>query len=254
MIAKPDIVIHEKNNSQYTPCATLVINNRSIPAGVQDILTASPLQRLAKTVNPAVAYRQYDQWSLDRAIAVVRFLDENHPGLKYLLVVNVAGPDMAAQERGFDYYRQAVEDLNPGLSSLAEACDRAGAVMMLTADHGMSFKAPDSKGSHATGEASERNESRLAPLVIFSGEPGNRSGIYGQECVAPTLLSLMECPDMLTIENGEPVHVSDSQYFTEKKNESRAAMGWAWSWPPYVLVAALSATGLAVALWLLKGR
>jgi hypothetical protein len=254
MTGEPDIIAYEKNNSQYVPCTMISVNSQSVPAGVQDILAANPLQRQSKNMNPADAYRLYDQWPLDRAVAMVRFLDEKYPGLKYLLVVNVAGPDMAAQERGFDHYRQAVEDLDPGLSSLADACREVGTIMMVTADHGMSFKAPGSKGSHATGEASLRNESRLAPLVVFLDEPGNRSGVYGQECVAPTLLSLMECPDTLTIENGEPVHVCDSQYFTEKKNESKAAPGWAWAWPPYLLVAALSATGLAVALWLLKGR
>jgi len=47
------------------------------------------------------------------------------------------------------------------------------------------------------------------PLLLFSAEPGNASGTYGQECLAPTLLSLMECPDTLSLQDGRPVPVGD---------------------------------------------
>jgi hypothetical protein len=132
------------------------------------------------------------------------------PGQKYLLVVSVGGIDMAAHESGFKSYRQAIEDLDAGIASLSDACKASGSVMAVTADHGMSFKSPGSKGSHASGEASLQNESRLAPLLVFSEVSGIRSGVFGQESLAPTLLSLIECPDTLIIEDGEPIPVSDS--------------------------------------------
>ena len=71
----------------------------------------------------------------------------------------------------------------------------------------MSFKSPVSKGSHASGDALQQNESRLAPLLV--SYPARR--YLGQGCLAPTLLSLMECPDTLTIEDGKPPGIfSDS--------------------------------------------
>jgi bisphosphoglycerate-independent phosphoglycerate mutase (AlkP superfamily) len=250
MIAKPDIIIYEKNNSVKNPCATIIINNESIPSGVRDILAASPLCP-ATGMTPAAAYKQYDEWPLDRALAMVRFLEEHYRGQKYLLTVTVAGPDMAAHERGFDSYRQAIEDMGPGLSSLVEACREAGTVVLLTADHGMSFKSPGARGSHATGEASERNESRLAPLLVYADGPGVRSGVYGQECLAPTLLSLMGCPDTLSIEDGEPVPVSESRPDPVKMDTATSKPA---NQPSYVLIAVLSAAGLAIALHLLKHR
>ncbi len=210
MIGEPDIIVNERNNSAYNPSVTMTVNGKSIPAGVQDLLAASPPPRLSSATNPADAYRQYDDWSLGKATALVRFMGETLPDVNYLLVVNAAGPDMAAQERGFASYRQTVEDLDPTLLSLADACQEDGVILLVTADHGMSFKSPGSKGSHASGEASMRNESRLAPLLVFTGEAGKRSGNGGQECIAPTLLSLMECPDTLSMGDGEPLMCGDS--------------------------------------------
>ena len=137
-------------------------------------------------------------------------MGDRYPGQKYLLVISVGGTDMAAHESGFKSYSQAIEDLDRGLASLADACEASGDVLLVTADHGMSFKSLASKGSHASGEASRRNESRLAPLLVFSEVSGIRSGTFGQECLAPTLLSLMECPDTLSIADGESIPVSDS--------------------------------------------
>jgi hypothetical protein len=254
MIAKPDIIVYEQNNSIYNPRATISVNNESTPAGIEEILTSNPPAIQATNTVPTVAYRQYDNWSLARAVAMVRFLGATYPDLRYLLVVNAAGTDMAAHEHGFDNYRQAIADLDPGLTALADACKETGSVMLVTADHGMSFKSADSKGSHATGEAAERNESRLAPLIVFTGEPGNRSGLYGQECLAPTLLALMGCPDTLSIEDGKPIPVSGSPPPAAKIADPGGIALPATGWQPYIPVAALAALGLVVALRLMKRR
>lgn len=252
MIGEPDIIVSERNNSAYNPSATTTVNGKSIPAGVQDLLAAGPLPHLSSATNPVDAYRQYDDWSLGKAAAMVRFMGESHPDIEYLLVVNAAGPDMAAQERGFDSYRQTIEDLDAMLSSLADACREGGLILLVTADHGMSFKSPGSKGSHASGEASMRNESRLAPLLVFTGDAEKISGNGGQECVAPTLLSLMECPDTLSLGDGEPLMSGDSPSLLSVSVEPAA--GWKWDWLPYAAVAAISVLGLMAALRLLKRR
>jgi 2,3-bisphosphoglycerate-independent phosphoglycerate mutase len=252
MIAKPDVIVYERNNSVYDPSVRMTVNGKSIPAGLGDLLAAGPPPHLDAGTDPAAAYRQYDDWSLGKAISTIQFMSETCPGQKYLLVVNAAGPDMAAHERGFDSYRQAIEDLDARLSSLAGTCLADDVALLVTADHGMSFKSPGSKGSHASGEASMRNESRLAPLLVFTRENMKRPGTYGQECVAPTLLSLMGCPDALSMENGEPVTVSDSSSLHPVSVEP--ALGWKWDWLPYAAIAAISALGLAAALLLMKRR
>jgi 2,3-bisphosphoglycerate-independent phosphoglycerate mutase len=252
MIGEPDINVNERNNSAYNPSVAMTVNGKSIPSGVQDLLATSPPSRLNSATNSADAYRQYDDWSLGKAAAMVRFMGETLPSVKYLLVVNAAGPDMAAQEHGFDSYRQAIEDLDAVLSSLADACREDRVILLVTADHGMSFKSAGSKGTHASGEASMRNESRLAPLLVFTGDAGKRSGNGGQECVAPTLLSLMGCPDTLSLEDGEPLMSGDSPLLSIVN--AGPAAGWKWDWLPYAAVAVISAMGLVAALRLLKQR
>ena len=210
MRGKPDIVVHERNNSIYNPDVAMVINSESVPSDVRDLLMADPPVHLKSGTDKASVYRQYDNWPLDKATGLVRYIRDRYPGQKYLIVISVGGTDMAAHESGFKSYSQAIEDLDGGLASLADACEASGNVLLVTADHGMSFKSPVSKGSHASGDALQQNESRLAPLLVYSAVSGIRSGTFGQECLAPTLLSLMECPDTLTIEDGEPISVSDS--------------------------------------------
>jgi hypothetical protein len=210
MRGEPDVVVHERNNSIYSPEVRMVINSELVPFDVRDLMMADPPGGSKAGTDHDSAYRLYDKWPLDQAIKLVWYMRDRYPGQKYLLAVSVGGTDMAAHESGFKSYSQAIRDLDAGLASLADACKASGNVLLITADHGMSFKSPGSKGSHASGEASQRNESRLAPLLVFSNVSGIKSGTYGQECLAPTLLALMECPDTLSIEDGEPIPVSDS--------------------------------------------
>jgi 2,3-bisphosphoglycerate-independent phosphoglycerate mutase len=209
MVAEPDIIAYERNNSIYNPDVAIAINSPPVPPGIEDILRHDPPARLKTGYDSGIAYRQYDDWSLYKAIDIVSYMGRAYPGQEYLLVVNVAGTDMAAQERGYDAYRKAIEGLGEGLSLLADTCRSTGTVMVVTADHGMGFKTPDAKGSHASGAASMQNETRLAPFLIFNGEKGNASGVFGQQCLAPTLLSLMECPDTLSVADGVPVPVNE---------------------------------------------
>lgn len=252
MIAKPDVVVYEQNNSIYDPSVALKVNGKSISASLEDLMVSCPPNRLKASTNPADAYRQYDDWSLGKALTTVQFMGETCPGQKYLLVVNAAGPDMAAHERGFENYRQAIEDLDARLSSLADACLADDIALLVTADHGMSFKSSGSKGSHASGEASTRNESRLAPLLVFTQKNMKRSGTYGQECVAPTLLSLMECPDTLSLMDGVPLTSGDSP--SSYPVNAGPAAGWKWDWLPYAAVAVIAALGMIAALLLMKRR
>jgi len=188
----------------------MVINSESVPSDVRDLLMADPPMRQKTGTDHATLYRLYDNWPLDKATELVLYIGDRYPGQKYLLVISVGGTDMAAHEKGFESYSQAIEDIDAGIFSLADACKASGDVLMITADHGMSFKSPGSKGTHASGEALQRNESRLVPLLIFSEVSGIKTGTFGQECLAPTLLSLMECPDTMSITDGEPIPVSDS--------------------------------------------
>jgi 2,3-bisphosphoglycerate-independent phosphoglycerate mutase len=250
MLAELDVVVSERNNSIYAPNCALTVNSGQVPEGVTDILTGNLPGPLKARSDHDVAYRRYDDWPLETALRMVRFMNETHPGQRYLLLVNVAGTDIAAHNEGYESYSRAIAGMDAGLSSLAAACRDAGLVMAVTADHGMSFKSPDSKGTHASGEAALRNESRLTPFLIFSDATCASPVICGQECVAPTLLSLMGCPDTTSVQDGKTLVVGDVSSMSPAGATS--ARPRSQDWLPYAAVAAISAAGIAIALRVMR--
>jgi hypothetical protein len=99
--------------------------------------------------------------------------------------------------------------MDQDLLTLVDTCRRSGAILLITADHGMSFPDRTSRGSHANTIAASRNESLLAPLFIYTNISAGDGGIYGQECMAATLLSLLDEPDTLSMSDGTPLPVKD---------------------------------------------
>jgi len=99
--------------------------------------------------------------------------------------------------------------MDEGLMALVETCRSSGTILMITADHGMSFPDDTGRGSHANAMAASRNESLLVPLLMYTNLPVKDGGTYGQECLAPTLLSLLGEPNTLSMSDGEPLPVKE---------------------------------------------
>jgi len=210
MVREMDAIVSDKNNSPVSPDFQYLLNDPKVPGGVQAILQDNP-HVSDSSAKPQIAdYLRYDNWPLDKAVQLVTYLNSTYPGQKYLLTVNVAGTDESSHESGYKSYSATMAGLDPGISELAKACRESGTIMVVTADHGMSFKTQSAKGSHASEGVDDRNESRLIPLLIFTDQNCLETGdLYGQECVAPTLLSLMECPQGLSLGDGEPLPWND---------------------------------------------
>lgn len=134
-------------------------------------------------------YAGYDQWGLDAAAALVDSLGSRH----FLMLVNVGAVDSSGQNLGIDGYLKTVEALDAPLGRLAEACRRNGVLLVVTADHGMSFPAAKGKGGHSAPKYADRLESLRVPLV-FSG-PGvdelNLGGQWSEVDIAPIVLDLL---------------------------------------------------------------
>jgi hypothetical protein len=96
MIAEPDIVVYERNNSLYNPDVAIAVNSQSVLPGIENIVSSDPLAPIKAGSDYRAAYRQYDDWSIDKGISIVDYMGQAYPGQKYLLIVNIAGPDMAA--------------------------------------------------------------------------------------------------------------------------------------------------------------
>lgn len=150
----------------------------------------------------ASSYARYNRWGLDAASDIVRRLDR-----PFLLTVNIGGIDSAGHYRGFDEYIRDVKALDVGLGELVSACRERDVLLIITADHGMSFKG--SRGGHAGGNYSDRLESLRIPLVAIG--PGVDDVILGgrwsQADIAPTLLALLGIDDELAMSDGRSLPI-----------------------------------------------
>ncbi|MCQ8903510.1 MAG: alkaline phosphatase family protein [Methanothrix sp.] len=148
------------------------------------------------------SYPRYNRWGLDAAADIVRRLDR-----PFLLTVNIGGIDSAGHYRGFDEYIRAVRALDVGLGELVRACRERGVLLILTADHGMSFRG--SRGGHAGENYSDRLESLRIPMIAIG--PGVDEVILGgkwsQADIAPTLLALLGIDDGLTMSDGRSLPI-----------------------------------------------
>jgi hypothetical protein len=134
-------------------------------------------------------YKGYNNWGLEAAADIVEHL----AGRRFLLLVNVGAVDSAGQNLGIEGYLETVEALDAPLGKLAEACQKNGVLLAVTADHGMSFPAAKGKGGHSAVKYAGRLESLRVPLVFLG--PGveelNLGGRWSEVDIAPTVLDLL---------------------------------------------------------------
>ncbi len=110
-----------------------------------------------------------------------------------LIVMNYANPDMVGHTGSLTAAIRAIETVDTGLGRVADAIERAGGALLVTADHGNAemMRDPETGGSHTA------HTTNKVP-VFLSGQ----SGLGDQEFwvlhdgrladLAPTLLALME--------------------------------------------------------------
>jgi hypothetical protein len=143
-------------------------------------------------------YAGYDRWGLDAAAALVDRLGSRH----FLMLVNVGAVDSAGQNLGVDGYLKTIEALDKPLGKLAEACRRNGVLLVVTADHGMSFPAAKGKGGHSAPKYADRLESLRVPLVLSGPgvEEMNLGGQWSEVDIAPTVLDLLNISQNISSE------------------------------------------------------
>ncbi len=210
MVGELDAVVRENNHSIYNPEFQFIMNERDVPSNVARMMEGYP--RLTKTTagkDPYEPYIRYNSWVLGFARDAVAYMNESEHEADYVLIVNAGGLDSAGQNLGYDGYRAVLTGMDQDLLTLIDTCRRSGTILLITADHGMSFPDSTSRGSHANAMAASRNESLLAPLFIYSNITSKDRSTYGQECLAPTLLSLLDEPNTLSMSDGEPLPVKE---------------------------------------------
>jgi 2,3-bisphosphoglycerate-independent phosphoglycerate mutase len=120
----------------------------------------------------------------DKAVAAI------NSGQYDLIVLNYANPDMVGHTGSLPAAIKAVETVDAGLGRIAEAIDKAGGVLLVTADHGNCemMRDPQTGGPHTA------HTTNPVPLLL-TGARNRALAAEGRLAdIAPTLLELMELP------------------------------------------------------------
>lgn len=106
-----------------------------------------------------------------------------------LIVLNYANPDMVGHTGSLAAAIKAVETVDSGLGRIADAIQRAGGALLVTADHGNCemMRDPETGGPHTA------HTTNPVPVMLMGG--GDVSLADGRLAdLAPTLLALMDLP------------------------------------------------------------
>ena len=107
-----------------------------------------------------------------------------------LIVLNFANPDMVGHTGSLPAAIKAVETVDAGLGRIAEAVQRQGGALLVTADHGNCemMRDPMTGGPHTA------HTTNPVPLFLVGGPSGAKLHEGRLADVAPTLLALMGLP------------------------------------------------------------
>ncbi len=233
MRQEQDIILYAENNSIDEPLMS--IQAKASPSGVYELMYdwKMKLPEYLNNKSGVARYSAYNKWGIDAANAVANSMIKNHPSQKFLLTVNIGAIDAGGHNLGDDDYVKLIEDLDRDFYSIYKTASENNIALFLTADHGMSFATKNARrGGHSSDKYSSKLESLRIPLVMLSPNtvPGTLSGEYGQEDIAPTLLSVLDLPNNLQYADGKAINIknyasifvkADSQYTVSLWNEGR---------------------------------
>jgi 2,3-bisphosphoglycerate-independent phosphoglycerate mutase len=154
-------------------------------------------------------YVGYNAWGLDAAADVVSAMGSGYR--PFLLMVNVGAVDSAGHNLGPEGYVETISGLDAPLGRLVEACKAEGVLLLITADHGMSFPSGQGKGGHSSAKYSSLAESLLVPAVFIGPEVDDLvlAGNWSEMDLAPTLLDLLGLSPDLPLSEGRIIPVSN---------------------------------------------
>jgi hypothetical protein len=233
MREEQDIILFAENNSIDEPLIS--IQAKKAPSGVYELMHDWKMKLPAYMENKSGTgkYSAYNKWGIDAANAVANTMIKTHPSQKFLLTVNIGAIDAGGHNLGDDDYIRLIEDLDRDFYPLYKTAQDNGIALFLTADHGMSFAMKNARrGGHSSEKYSSKVESLRIPLVILSPNaiPGVLTGEFGQEDIAPTLLSVLDLPYNSQYADGKAINIKkyasifikgDSQYTVSLWNDGK---------------------------------
>ena len=137
---------------------------------------------------PSPKVATYDHKPEMSAYQVTENLEEAIGSGQYdLIVCNYANPDMVGHTGMMEAAVKAVDAIDECLGRLRAALEKAGGLMLLTADHGNIEMMKDP----VTHEPHTAHTTLDVPVIAFGAPPGARLENGRLADVAPTLLDLM---------------------------------------------------------------
>ncbi len=206
MVLEQDGLLFFDDNSLWG-AEPLLGSKADLPSDLEDLLWAwrdrFPLYNQERGVP---GYVGYNAWGLDAAAEVVSAMGSR----PFLLMVNVGAVDSAGHNLGPKGYVETISGLDAPLGRLVEACESNNVVILITADHGMSFPSDEGKGGHSSAKYSSQPESLKVPAVFIG--PGTDdlvlAGNWSEVDLAPTLLDLLGMRPDLPLSEGRVIPVS----------------------------------------------
>ena len=206
MVLEQDGIVFFDDNSLWG-AEPLLAAKADLPPETADILWTwrdrFPLYNQERGIP---GYVGYNAWALDAAADLVSAMGER----PFLLMVNVGAVDSAGHNLGAEGYVETISGLDVPLGRLVEACESEGILLLITADHGMSFPSGKGKGGHSSSKYSGQTESLSVPAVFLG--PGVDdiiiSGHWSQVDLGPTLLDLLNIRAALPLSEGRVIPVS----------------------------------------------
>jgi 2,3-bisphosphoglycerate-independent phosphoglycerate mutase len=107
-----------------------------------------------------------------------------------LIVLNYANPDMVGHTGSLPAAIKAVETVDTGLGRIADAIQKSGGALVVTADHGNCEMMRDPQ----TGEPHTAHTTNPVPVVLVGARNRALNAEGRLADIAPTLLELMELP------------------------------------------------------------
>jgi len=208
MVLEQDGIIFFDDNSLWG-AEPLAGSRADLPSDLVDLLSSErdrfPLYNQERGVP---GYVGYNAWGLVAAADVVSSMSSK--SRPFLLMVNVGAVDSAGHNLGPKGYVETVSGLDAPLGHLVEACEESDVLLLITADHGMSFPSVQGKGGHSSDKYSSQPESLLIPAVFMG--PGVDdlilAGSWSETDLAPTLLDLLGLCPALPLSEGRVIPVS----------------------------------------------
>ncbi len=223
-----DIIMFAQNNSVDEPLISIQANKA--PSGVYELMFdwKMKLPEYLDNKKGREKYSAYNKWGIDAANALTEYMSRNHPSERFLMTVNVGAIDSGGHNLGEDDYYWLIEELDRDIYPLYTIARENNVALFFTADHGMSFAAKNARrGGHSSEKYSKMPESLRIPLIIMSPNTvtGVLDGEYGQEDIAPTLLSVLDLPCSLQYTDGKSINAKKyATIFIKSDKEYRISL------------------------------